>query len=129
MNGIGMRNDLDITRAILEQVRDRKDLWPQEVTLPGKDPLVVSRHIERLFEDGMLDGEADQLMGSFVSTVYVRDLTSAGHQFLSALEAGDIWARLKATLKPSELGALSLKQLATIAGDLAEQQIRKKLGL
>jgi hypothetical protein len=68
---------------------------------------VVALHVSRLHEDGLLCGEARQLLGTPIASVHVRDLTSAGHRFLAALETGDIWARIKDTLYLSELGALA----------------------
>lgn len=126
---IAMLNDLDLTRKILEAVRAREDLWPREVEITGYAPLVIARHVERLFDEELIEGTKFQGNSDQAATVKVRDLTSAGHNFLSALESGDTWARLKSALSPSELGALSMKKLAGIAGEVAEKAIRKKLGL
>lgn len=125
----GMQNDLDLTRKILEDIRARTDLWPRRVEVAGYDSLVVARHVERLHEDGLVEGARSRPVSDQVSVVMVRDLTTAGHEFLSALESGDVWARLKSALNPTELGALSFKGLASIAKDLAERAIRQKLGL
>lgn len=125
----GMQNDLDLTRKILEEIRARADLWPRKVEIAGYDELIVARHVERLHEDGLVEGPKSRGMSDQAATILVRDLTTAGHQFLSALESGDVWARLKSALSPSELGTLSLKGLASIAKDLAERAIRQKLGL
>ncbi len=124
-----MRNDIDVIRAILVDVRDRQDLWPRPVSLSGYDDLVVARHCERLFEDGLLDGYLCPLLGEQFVQIDVRDLTSAGHNFLAALETDGVWARLKANLKPAEMAALPLKRLAGVATDLAERVVRDTLGL
>lgn len=126
---IAMQNDLDLTRKIFESVRARNDLWPRAVEIAGYEPLVVSRHVERLYRDGMLDGKSEVAMSDQVSEVMVTDLTTAGHRFLAAMESGDVWARLKSALNPSELAALSFKELAGIAGELTMRAVRKKLGL
>lgn len=126
---IAMRNDLDLTRKILESIRDRQDVWPRSVRIAGYDELVVNRHVERLHDDGLIEGPRAHSISDQVATIKVRDLTSAGHQFLSALESGDVWARLKAALDPAELGALSLRELAGIAKELAMRAARQKLGL
>ena len=125
----GMRNDLDLIREILTSVRDREDLWPRTVELPDHDPVVLARHVERLHEDGLLDGSRVDALGGQVTDVDVRDLTTAGHQFLAALEAQDVWTRLKTTLRPEELAALPMRKLAAIAGELVERGARRKLGL
>lgn len=125
----GMQNNLDLTRTILEHVRDRQDLHPQQVQIAGYDELIVARHVERLFDDGLVEGSKVRTWGDPAGVVLVRDLTTPGHQFLSALESGDVWARLKAALTPAELGALSLRELAGIAKELAASAVKKKLGL
>lgn len=126
---IMMQNDLDLMRAILESVRDRQDLRYRRVELAGYDQLLVGRHVERLYDDGMLDGTKTTMISEPVARIAVRDLTKAGHQFLSAMESGDVWARLKSALSPTEISALSLRELAGIAKELAAKAIRKKLGL
>ncbi len=127
---IGMKNDLDLIRKILEEVEARPGADGEVVEVAGWPEEAVARHVERLCNDGLLDRETKT--GEWVSDTpnyYVRDLTSAGHEFLNAIRAGDVIERLKKSLKPSELGALSLKKIASIAGELAEKAIRKKLGL
>jgi hypothetical protein len=124
-----MQNDIDLLRKILETVRDRADVWPREVDVPGYDQLLVARHVERLHEDGLIDGSTHRPAAEPVASIKVRDLTSAGHEFLSALESGDVWHRIKTALNPKEIGALSLKELAGIAKELAAKAIRRKLGL
>ena len=124
-----MQNDIDLVRKILESIRDREDLWPREVEIADYDPLVVARHVERLHDDKLIDGTVHRPMSEPVAKVKVRDMTSAGHEFLSALESGDVWQRLKSALNPTELSALSFRELAGIAKELAGKAIRRKLGL
>lgn len=100
------------------------------VEIAGWREEMVARHVERLCDDGLLDRE--RTVGHWIDETpdyYVRDLTSAGHEFLNAIRSGDVIERLKSALKPSELGALSMKKIAGIAGELMEKSIRKKLGL
>lgn len=124
-----MKNDLDLMRQILETVRNREDVLPKAVEIPGNDPVVVARHVERLYNDGMVDGFPKHFLSDSCPTIEVRDLTTAGHQLLSALESEDVWSQLKTAVNPKNLGALSVKRLARLAGDLAEKSIRKQLGL
>lgn len=124
-----MQNNVDLIRAILAEIRDREDLRPREVNIQNYDPLVVSRHVERLFDDGMIDGMAEISLKAGVKSVMVKDLTSNGHAFLASLESQDVWEQIKSVLSPSEIGRLSMKQLGRLAGDLAEKAVRRKLGL
>jgi len=125
-----MKNDLDLIRKILEEVERKPTASGEVVEVAGWPEEVVARHVERLCNDGLLDRES--VVGADddgADLFYVRDLTSAGHEFLNAMRSGDVLNRLKNALKPSELGALSMKKLAGLAGELAEKAIRKKLGL
>ena len=125
-----MKNDVDLIRAILVEVKGRVTLDPRAVEVAGYEPLLVARHVERLIEDGLLDGQVyPPLLGLSAPEADVRDLTTAGHNFLASLESQDVWAQLKAALKPGEIAALPVRRLAAIAGDLAERAIHKKLGL
>lgn len=126
---IAMRNDLELTRDILESICDRSDLRPRKIEIAGYDSLVVDRHVERLHDDGMIEGPRGRVLSRQVSDIKVTDLTTAGHQFLAAMESGDVWEQLRSALSPTELSALTFRELAGIAKDLAEKAIRKKLGL
>lgn len=126
---ISMKNDLDLTRKILESIRDRQDLWPKPVSIAGYDEVLVARHVERLHDDRLIEGTRVHVLESQVAEISVRDMTSAGHEFLAALESGDVWVRLKSALSPTELSALSLRELAGIAKELAIQAVRRKVGL
>jgi len=124
-----MQNDIILIRAIMESVRDRSELWAREVEIPGYDALVVARHVERLHDDKLIEGTRIHFIANQVATIKVRDLTSAGHEFLNALESGDVWERIKTALNPKEIGALSFRELAGIAKELAVKGIKAKLGL
>lgn len=126
---INMKNDLDLTRKILESIRDRQDVWPKPVSIAGYDEVLVARHVERLHDDGLIEGPRTQLLSDPTAEILVKDMTSAGHEFLAALESSDVWARLKSALSPAELSAMSFRELAGIAKELALKAARKKLGL
>ena len=127
---ITLKNDLDLIRAILEEVESWPDAGGKIVEVAGWPESVVARHVERLCNDGLLDfGAKAPDLETGIPHISVKDMSSRGHEFLGAIRAGDALERLKSALKPSELAALSLGKLAGIAGELAEKAIRKKLGL
>ena len=129
MKTVWMQNNIDLIRAILIQIRDRDSLDLREVEITVFDQIVINRHAERLYEDGFIDGtriERDPHKGDMV---LARDLTSAGHAYLTALENDGVWKKLRSTLSPAEIGMLSMQQLAGLAGDLAFKAMRRKLGL
>lgn len=124
-----MRNDIDLVRAILQEVSRRTSLHPREVSLAGFDPLAVARHCERMYADGLLYGEVESILGKPYLTVYATDLTSLGHETLASLESDTVWTQLKKRLSPAEIASLSIRALSRLAIDLGEQIIRGKLGL
>lgn len=124
-----MNNNIDLIHAILKEVGGWTSLEPRQVEIPGYDPLLVARHVERLTQDGLIDGVIVSAVLGREIEVDVRDLTSAGHNFLAALNQQVVWEKIKNQLKPSELAALSVAALAKIATDLVLQEVRKKVGL
>lgn len=127
---LSMKNDLDLIRAILEEVEGWPNTDGKIVEVAGWPEEVVSRHVERLCNDRLLDYRTKASDISRGITFYlVMDMSSKGHELLGALRSGDVLERLKSALKPSELAALSFGKLAGIASELAERAIRKKLGL
>lgn len=127
---IALKNSLDLIRAILEEVENWPNADGKVVELAGWPEEMVSRHVERLCNDGLLDYRSKVSdLESGQTFYFVMDMSSKGHEFLGALRSGDVLERLKSALKPSELAALSFGKLSGIAGELAERAIRKKLGL
>lgn len=124
-----VKNSVELIHRILSEVRDRESLAARVVHFDDVDQLVVARHVERLYEDGMLEGTRSAYKAADVAKIEVRDLTTAGHALLGALDQTGIWAKLRATLSPAELAAISIKGLAVIAGELAMKAAREKLGL
>lgn len=124
-----VQNNLEITRQILELVRDKESLEATPIELPEFDQAVVMRHAQRLIDDGMADGNYSLMSGVSFPFVYISDLTTDGHNFLSALEQEDIWNRLTTSLSPKEIASLSFKELGGLAKEIVLKAARKKLGL
>lgn len=124
-----MRNDIELTRQILISIRERDNLKPAPVILHDYEPVLVMRHVKRLYDDEMIEGNVVDGLGMEAPMVFVTDMTTVGHSFLEALEDEQIWERLKTALSPEELAQVPLRTLAKIAWDLAEKKLRDKLGL
>lgn len=124
-----MKNDIELTRAILVSIRERENLRPAPVILHDYEPVLVMRHVKRLYDDEMIEGHVNDGVGMEAPMVFVTDMTTAGHNFLGALEDKQVWERLKSALSPEELAQVPLKTLAKIAWELAEKKIREKLGV
>lgn len=124
-----MRNDLELTRKILSAIREKNDLHPAPIQIPGYEPTLVKRHIKRLYDDEMIEGMFQETLSMEAPVVFVTDMTTAGHSFLALLEQQDVWNKLTSALSPSELAAFSLRELTGLAKEVALNAAKKKLGL
>jgi len=124
-----MRNDIELTRKILIAIRNKDNLRPIPIQVQEYEPVFVMRHVKRLHDDGMIEGNVVEALGMEAPMVMVTDMTTAGHSFLAALEQQDIWNKLTNALSPGELAAISLRELAGLAKELALAAAKKKLGL
>lgn len=126
---VDVPNDLVLIREILGAVRDKEYLKPRPIQIEGYEPVLVMRHVKRLYDDNLLEGTVSQAIGLEAPMVLVTDLTTAGHNFLAALEQETVWNRLSKVLSPTELASLTWEQIAELAKELAFTAIKKKLGL
>lgn len=124
-----VQNDIELTRKILGAIRDKSTLRPAPIQVQGYEPVLVMRHVKRLHDDGMIEGNVTSTLGSEAPMVFVTDMTTDGHNFLAALEQGELWNQLTAALSPTEIGTFSFSQLAGLAKELALVAAKKKLGL
>lgn len=124
-----MQNDIELTRKILIAIREKDNLHPAPIQLHDYEPVLVMRHVKRLYDDEMIEGNVSDGPGMEAPLVWVTDMTTAGHNFLGALEDERLWNRIKASLSPSQMATLSMKQIAVLASELALKQGRELLGL
>ncbi len=124
-----MCNDLDLTRAILAAIRDKDNLNPTPVQIPDYPPVLVMRHVQRLVNDGLVEGVVCKGEDPEVPLVLVTDMTTDGHTLLAALEHRNIWDRLTKALSSDDMAVLSIREIAGLAKDLALVAARNKLGL
>lgn len=124
-----MQNDIELTREILIAIREKDNLRPAPIQVSDYEPVLVMRHVKRLYDDGMIEGRVSEAIGVEAPMVWVTDMTTSGHNFLAALEDEKIWNKVKSALSPNQLAALSMKQIATLAGELAMKHAREFLNL
>lgn len=58
-----LKHDLDLVRKIMIQLRDREDLKPAPVVVDGYEPVFVARHMLRLHDAGLIDGQVHRALG------------------------------------------------------------------
>jgi hypothetical protein len=99
------------------------------VRIDGIDNDLLARHVEMLFDAGLLDGTA---MGNVFGTyrnIHVKDLSWDGHEFIDAISKEGVWKKLKETLSPAEISTLPLKVIKDTSIALLTSIVKAKFGL
>ncbi len=113
-----MKRDLDLQRKILLRIEEAKPfetLW--DLPIEGYDMQTVAYHCQMLYDAGLIKEyngiTADNIDG--VIDFYVRDLTSAGQDFIETVRDDTVWAKTKKTIKDKGLPMLveTAKAVAT----------------
>ena len=124
-----VQRDMNLIREILLKVQGKEGLRPEPVYIDGNEREMLDRHVYILYSEGFLEGNEVLGFTNHCPTIWVKDLTWSGHDFVGALKKEEIWENIKSTLDPRELAELSLEQLKKLALDLSERWVRKKFGL
>ena len=124
-----VKRDMELVRRILFEVQDKTSLAPEPLQLVDVDHDYLGRHIEMLFDEGMLDGFGKDLSHLGYKQVWVKDLTWSGHDFVAALRNDGVWHKIKTTLSPFDLATMPLNVLKGVAVDLLKKYIEGQLGL
>ena len=111
-----MKRDLDLSRAILQQIEEKSDgRGCPPLVFPDRTPQEVSYHVKLLQQGGLIDA-------SDLSTMHGMDfrpksLTSAGHDFLEAIRNDTVWNNVKDHAKKKGI-ELPFSMLSGLAMDL-----------
>ena len=122
-----MKRDMELVIKILKYLEDRRDVsMIKQIKIPGYDNLVVTYHIHRIYEAGLLDAETENSKSTInrLIHVYPFGLTWEGHEFLDSMRNKQIMAQVKHRLGNtlSDIPFTLLKELALSVG-------RTQLGL
>jgi hypothetical protein len=110
-----MTRDNELVRQILLAVKARKDATPQALELDGADKAIVARHLEMLWDVGLLEGEKlGALPNTSYPTILVKDLTWSGHDLAAVMENEAIWGQFQKKLSPSQLAQIPLPVLKNV---------------
>ena len=113
-----MKRDMDLVRAILQQVEDRD---PEsdcvEIVIDSRSNAEVAGHLRIMADADFIDG------AKYTGIAGCLRLKMAGHEFLEGSGNDRIWAKIKAlAIKTS--GGLTLTALKTVMADLIEAAVR-----
>lgn len=105
-----VQRDMELIRRIVLAVQAKDDAVPRRVHVDGVEDWILARHVELLFDAGMLDGtKSAPTFGGGPPAVFVRDLSSAGHDFAATLANETVWGQLKQKVGPVDLAMMPLK--------------------
>jgi hypothetical protein len=124
-----MKRDMDLVRRILIHTQNKAALRGEQITFSDVDDDTLGRHVELLFDEGLLDGVPRSVMDRAYKIVMVRDLSWSGHDFVAALQNDGVWKKMKDQLSPSELATAPLSLIKALSIGLLEQYLKSKLGL
>lgn len=100
---IKVHRDMELVRKLLFAIEAKADLDYVEIRLEGEDDLRVGRHIELLYEAGMIDGVRSDVIGAFYADIAVRDLSWDGHDLAGALRNEVVWDSSRARYRRATL--------------------------
>ncbi|WP_091739253.1 DUF2513 domain-containing protein [Phenylobacterium immobile] len=124
-----MERDLQLVKAIALSVREKPDLTPQAINLPGFDADLVSRHVELMIHTGLLDGKVGGKTAAGPTPSVVRDLTSYGHDFVGAATSHSVWSQLRELFPDEKLQQVPLRVVAGVAIRLMEIIVEQATGI
>jgi Hypothetical protein (DUF2513) len=127
-SGDEMKRDMDLARKILLEVDSWNDLEPKTVKIDDADDLALNREIERLYDNGFLEGIAGNksLQGQY-KPIFVTDLSMKGHDFLDSIRDPDVWAKTKR--EAEAVGGFTLDLLKDLAKGLIKKKIEDHTGI
>jgi hypothetical protein len=124
-----MTRDMELIRRILIEIQSRKNLDQKTVEIEGVDSVILGRHVEMLFDEGMVEGDSYGYVGHGYREVRVSDLSWAGHDLIAALENSGVWNKIKQSFSATELTVMPLSVLKEIGIGLLKEWAKKKVGL
>jgi hypothetical protein len=124
-----MTRDMELIRRILVEIQSRKNLDQKAVKIDGVDNIILGRHVEMLFEAGMIDGIAVGTGYHGYREILVSDLKWEGHDFIAILQNTEVWNKIKQSFSAAELAGMPLSVVKDIGIGLFKDWAKKKAGL
>jgi Hypothetical protein (DUF2513) len=107
-----MKRDMELVRKILLAVEEATTTdKPIPIKLEGYDLRVISYHIQRLHEAGLIEALDASDLGT--SRWHATSLTWAGHEFLDTARNDTVWQRAMTSVNEKG-GSVSLEVLKSI---------------
>jgi Hypothetical protein (DUF2513) len=121
-----MKLDMDLIRKILLEVESWTDLTPKEVKIHGADDLALTREVERLYDNGYIEGICNVSdYRSPCKLVKVKDLSMKGFDFLNSIRDPEVWNEAKKGVQ----GGFTLDLFKDLAKGLIKKKIEDHTGV
>ena len=130
-----MKRDLDFIRDLLLKIEGGQKVFETasseaaeilgftpDTPLDREDADKLSGHINLLEDAGFIEVEARMGGGS----IWVKDLTWKGHEFLDTVRDNEVWMQTKAMAKKAGTGAIEF--IWGIAKEVAKAEIKRRTG-
>src|SRR4051794_7731565 len=129
-----MHCDSDVIRKLLLAIDQRKESRLEELKIYGIEKEVLLRHIELMFEDGLVKGEICYSSrggpdGHLPDRVLIRDITPKGHELFRVMSNEGIWDSMKSKFTPSEFAMLPFSVIRDVGLGLLSAWAKSKVGL
>jgi len=125
-----MRREPDLLREILSWIEEHCDgLRCISLEIEGHDLAQVAGHVELLEDEGLIDGLVDGCVSRHlngISSVKVRRLTAAGHDFLDAARDETRWSQAKGVCEKA--GGWTVAILQQVLVGLLAQSVQDQMG-
>ena len=95
--------------------------------IPGQSADDVHYSCKKLNEAGFIEAETADFLAGGTSIIAVKDITYAGHEFLTNIRKDAIWDGVKSVAK--KVGATSISAMTQIATNVVTELIKAHFGL
>lgn len=126
-----MKRDMELIRKILLEIESWKDTKPKIVQIDGYEDVAIGRHVELLYEAGLIYSATPLQSGSShaPATIFVKDLSWNGHEFISVMKNQSVWGKIKQKFSAEELAGIPLSVLQNVGIALFNELAKQQVGL
>jgi hypothetical protein len=125
-----MTRDMELIRRILLKIKERRTLELGPIEIDGPDSEIVTRHLEMLHKQGLIEGVIHYSVASALpDLILVKDMSWDGHDFIGVMENKGVWNIIKEKFSPSELAEMPFSIIKKVGLALWEHLAMKAVGL
>jgi hypothetical protein len=124
-----VKRDMELIRSILLAIQSKSNLNYEPIPSTGVDELLFGRHMEMLYNEGLIEAIDGSSVDNPVPNILVKDLSWSGHDFAGSIEKDEWWQKIKEQIGPSALASLSIKTIKDLSLAWVTSHIKGIIGL